>query len=50
MTDDIKAQFHEEMLSIYRKAKFECGYNATRFFQMVNEKGGLQAAKSLLHS
>ena len=50
MTDNIEAQFHQEMLSIYRKAKFECGYNATRFFQVVNEQGGPQAAKSLLHS
>ena len=49
MGDDIKACFHEEMISIYWKAKTECNYNATRFLQMVNEQGGLEAAKSLLH-
>jgi hypothetical protein len=40
--------FHEEMLGIYEKAKKECGYNATRFLQMVQEKGGLKAAKQWL--
>ena len=40
--------FHEEMLGIYQKAKKECGYNATRFVQMVQEKGGLSAAKQWL--
>jgi len=38
------------MLSVYRRAKDECHYNATRFLQMVSEQGGLQAAKSLLHA
>lgn len=41
---------HEEMLQIYHQAKKHCNYNATRFFQMVNEKGGLTTAKSLLSS
>ncbi len=50
MTDHLKLQFHEEMLSIYRKANFECGYNATRFLQMVNKQGGLRAAKTLLNA
>ena len=40
--------FHEEMLGIYEKAKKECGYNATRFLQMVQEKGGVKAAKQWL--
>ncbi len=40
--------FHEEMLGIYEKAKKECGYIATRFLQMVQEKGGLKAAKQWL--
>lgn len=50
MVNDLKARFHREMLSIYRKAKTECNYNATRFLQMVNEQGGFEAAKSLLHT
>jgi len=36
------------MLGIYEKAKKECGYNATRFLQMVQEKGGWKAAKQWL--
>ena len=40
--------FHKEMLAIYRNAKQECGYNATRFLQMVANDGGLRTAKLLL--
>lgn len=36
------------MLGIYNTAKAECEYNATYFLQMVNELGGLGAAKQLL--
>ncbi len=50
MSGDLESKFHEEMLSIYRKARDECHYNATRFLQMVNEQGGLRAAKTLLHA
>ncbi len=46
----IEGKFHNEMIQIYEKAKQECGYNATRFFQMVTELGGVQAARSLLRS
>ena len=49
MVDQLEAEFHEAMLNVYRRAKSECGYNATRFLQMVSEQGGLQAAKTLLH-
>jgi hypothetical protein len=45
---NIESQFHQAMVDIYRKAKEECHYNATYFLQMVEEKGGLQAAKKLL--
>ena len=47
---DLEVQFDQAMMSIYRRALYECGYNATRFLQMVREYGGLQAAKILLHS
>jgi len=50
MNQDLKRQFHNMMLSIYERAKSECNYNATRFLQMVNEQGGLEAAKTLLNS
>lgn len=42
--------FHEAMLEVYRGAKAECGYNATRFLQMVDDFGGVKAAKKLLVS
>ena len=50
MPNDIEARFHQEVLSVYTKAKDECHYNATRFLQMVSDQGGLQVAKSLLHA
>ena len=54
MADDpkknLETSFHEEMKGIYHRALNECQYRATRFLQMVNEQGGVQAAKSLLHA
>lgn len=44
----LKNDFHKDMLSIYRDAKTECGYNATRFLQMVAENGGYKTAQKLL--
>jgi len=44
----LEEEFHNAMLGVYEKAKLECNYNATRFLQMVNEMGGLDAAKRLL--
>jgi len=32
----------------YLKAKRECGYNATRFLQMISEQDGLATAKKLI--
>lgn len=43
-------EFHLEMIQIYHLAKKHCNYNATRFFQMVNDNGGLATAKILLSS
>jgi len=48
MNDDLENQFHEAMLNVYRRAKSECGYNATYFLKSVNEHGGIATAKSLL--
>lgn len=50
MNHSFKEQFHAEMLNVYRRAKAECNYNATRFLQIVNRRGGLAAAKELLRS
>src|SRR5436190_24360490 len=43
-------QFNEAMLEIYRRAKAEASYNATRFLSMVVERGGLETARYLLHA
>jgi len=45
----LAAQFDEEMLNIYRRAKLEAGYNASLFLQMLNEHGGLETARILIH-
>lgn len=41
-------EFHGRMIEIYETGKRECGYNATRFFQLVCESGGVEAAQQLL--
>lgn len=48
MNDELERQFNNAMLEIYEKAKKECNYHATRFFQMFDEYGGLETAKMLL--
>lgn len=48
--NELEAQFHAAMLSVYTGARDECQYTATRFFQMVSTMGGLQAAKILLRA
>lgn len=50
MARDQEGAFHEAMLAIYDRARTECKYNATRFLQMVGERGGLETARYLLHA
>ena len=50
MPSTLEADFHNAMLAIYRRAKSEAGYNATRFLGMVSERGGLETAQYLLHA
>ena len=38
------------MVGIYKVAKRDAHYNATRFLQMVSEAGGLATARQLLHA
>lgn len=45
---DLRRQFHEDMKEIYTRAKKECGYVASRFLQMLGEKGGIDTARSLI--
>lgn len=44
----LEIEFHKDMIEIYRTAKDECGYNATRFLQMVSNEGGIKTARKLL--
>lgn len=44
----LEKRFEQEMINIYTTAKKECGYNASRFLQLVSTKGGLAAAKQLI--
>lgn len=46
--NDLEKRFHKDMLNIYTVAKSELNYNATRFLQLISEKGGLKAAKQLI--
>ncbi|WP_197093774.1 hypothetical protein [Nonomuraea sp. SBT364] len=48
--DALELQFHQAMVEIYHTAKRDLGYNATRFIQMVSNRGGLATAKLLLWS
>lgn len=45
---DAEQEFHEQMLDIYRVAKRDLSYNATRFLQMVAAQGGVAAARHLI--
>ena len=45
----LTAGFDAAMLEIYRRAKSDAGYTATRFLGMVVERGGLETARYLLH-
>ena len=50
MPSELALAFHDEMLTLYRRAKDEAGYNATRFLQMVSEQGGVEAARTLIRA
>lgn len=45
---DLEKQFDGEMRDVYISAKRECGYNATRFLQMLSDQGGVKTAKQLI--
>jgi len=46
----LEHQLTRDMINMYQRAKKECGYNATRFVQMVTDQGGLTAAKRLINN
>jgi hypothetical protein len=50
MTTELEKKFDAAMMDIYRRAKAEAGYNASRYFQMLTEHRGLETARILLHA
>ena len=46
--EPLEKKFNDDMNQIYIRAKRELRYNATRFMQLVSDKGGLLAAKELI--
>ena len=48
MATGLEHEFELAMRDIYRRADRECGYRPTYFLQMLDERGGLNAAKALL--
>ena len=46
----LEQKFNQDMRNIYILAKKECGYNATRFLQLLSSKGGVAAAKQLIRA
>ncbi len=47
-TSELANEFHRRMLAIYADAARLLGYRATRFLQVVSERGGVDAAKHLI--
>jgi len=45
---DLENEFNADMQDIYITAKKKLGYNATRFLQLLSEKGGVEAARILI--
>ena len=50
MKTAIEMRFDGAMMDIYRRAKNECDYNATRFLQMLLDYKGLKTAKILINA
>lgn len=46
--ESLEKRFNKDMNQIYQLAKKKLNYNATRFMQLVSERGGVQAAKQLI--
>jgi hypothetical protein len=50
MATALEERFDIAMMDIYRRAKTEAHYTATRYFQMLTEHRGLETARILLHT
>ena len=44
----LEHEFDQAMINVYRTAKEECDYNATRFLDMLHDYGGIETAHRLL--
>jgi hypothetical protein len=49
-SEALRQKFQTAMFDIYRRAKSEANYNATIFLSMLNDRGGLATAKSLINA
>jgi hypothetical protein len=45
---DLIDKFDTAMLGLYQRALSEAGYRASRYLQMLNQRGGLETARQLL--
>jgi len=50
MADELYAHFELAMRDIYKRARLEVHYNATRYLQMLDQNGGLETAHILINS
>ena len=50
MMGDLESAFEQAMYDIYTTAQRECDYTASYFYQMLEESGGIGAAKRLLNT
>jgi hypothetical protein len=50
MSRSTEMAFDKAMHQIYENALSDCGYRATRFLNLVNQIGGIEAARHLLRS
>ena len=50
MPTDLERRFDKKMWDIYRRAKEEADYPATRFLQMLVKHGGLETAHILINA
>jgi hypothetical protein len=48
--EDVTRDFGTAMQEIYRRAKLEEGYNASRFLVMLHEHGAVESARRLIGS
>ena len=46
----LEQEFRKEMISIYKRAKDEIGFVATRFIQMIDKHGGVETARILINA